>query len=713
YANDIWIDPTNTNRVVISGTYTWRSVDGGVTFTKISNGYIQTTQPHPDDHHLVPVANYDGSTHKGLYVTTDGGIFYAPDITVASTSSGWTNCDQTPKTTQFYSVAGDSGTGAIIGGTQDNGTQAFQLGTTSASWTFGGDGGYTFIDPTDPNYVYSEYIGLQIERSTAGAFTRPGGDPSIWAGENDQNHTGRLWDTYYGQANFIAPIQPDPNNPLILFGGGLSLWKSANPKDGIPHWTALSNNLGGDPYTPNDYISTIAVATGHSNIIWLGLNNGTVAMTTNGTTASPTWNVISGPNNASDPLPNRMVTKILVDPNDTSGNTVYCCFGGFTSNNLWKTTNGGGNWASVTGTGGGILPQVPIRALAIKPHTASTLYVGTEIGIFSTSNGATTWTTSGDGPNDATIYDLEYMNNSSVLLAGTHGRGVWVLSHNSTVSQVRCSPNTSEGGKTTHVIVTLTSPAPAGGLLVKITTSGPVTATTAIRVPAGLSTYTFSATTVPVSTQADGTITGTVGATQQSGTVTVTPPTIKSFYPAAASVVGGSKPTTYVVLSSKAPAGGMPVQITCSGDPISVPSDPVVVPAGTTFTTFKTTTVPVSSTVHGTLTATLGSQVVNTNLTVSPPYPTNLSIVPNTVQGSSATLVQGTVTLVASTPPAGVTVHLSSDTPSACSVPATLLVKGTHGTFTLSQHTVATPTTVTITATYNGVSVTGTLTVNP
>jgi hypothetical protein len=404
YNNALWVDPTNPNRLVIGGTYIHRSTDGGATLTKISNGYIQTVQPHPDVHYFIASPGYDGVSNRTLFTCTDGGVYKATDIATASTSAGWERLDLTARTTQFYSVAGNGATGRIVGGLQDNGTLVLSDGGTNAKMTFGGDGGSVAIDPTNPDYVYGEYIDLRIFRNRDGGRTT-----------NTNYITTGLTDAGEN-ANFIAPFVMDPNQPQVLLGGGASLWRCANARATTPTWSAIRS-------PGSDHISAIAIARGNSDIIWVAQNDGVIAKTTNGTAASPTWTPVSG-TGTSSPIPKRYVTRILIDPDNA--NVVYVTLGGFTSNNVWKTVNAGATWVSITGTNASVLPQVPVRAIAREPGSPQTLYVGTEVGIFVTADGGQTWTTSSDLSANVSVDELAYMSDSSTLLAATHGRGIWV-----------------------------------------------------------------------------------------------------------------------------------------------------------------------------------------------------------------------------------------------------------------------------------------------
>lgn len=401
YACPIWVDPTNANVLLVAGYHTWRSTNGGQTLTQCSDGYILTSQVHPDVHFFAHDPRFDGTTNKRLYVCCDGGVHRTDDVYAASTTSGWTSLQARYRATQFYGAAGDGTSGRIVGGTQDNGTQTLNSGAASALLTYGGDGGFCAIDPSNPLYLYGEYINLLLNRSTNGGASAA--DISAGIGDAGSN------------ANFIAPFILDPNNPNTLLAGGRSLWRSTNVKAATPSWSAIRS-------AGSDNISAIAVAPGNSAVIWVGLNNGEVWKTSNGTAAVPTWTAVDD-NSAKNPLPNRYVTRLFVDASD--GSKAYAALGGWSSDNLWRTVDGGTNWTRITGSGGSALPAAPIRGFTRHPSNASWLYVGTEVGVFASEDAGVSWSTSNEGPTNASVDELTFMANSTTLLAATHGRGLW------------------------------------------------------------------------------------------------------------------------------------------------------------------------------------------------------------------------------------------------------------------------------------------------
>ncbi|HEV2473924.1 MAG TPA: hypothetical protein VGS41_14710, partial [Chthonomonadales bacterium] len=467
YDSAIWVDPTNPNFLVICRSNIYKSTNGGATFTQIASGYIMTSQPHPDAHFVNSAPGFNGTTNTTVYVTTDGGPFVTSDIYTASTNSGWSPVG-VQDTGQYYSASGEGVSGRIIGGLQDNGTLIVNtLSGNSASLEFGGDGGFSAIDPSNVNYMYGEYVYLYVQRTTNGGTN----GNYIYSGLGDAG----------GNANFIAPLILDPNNVNRLLGGGLSLWVCNNAMAATPTWSSIKG-----PGT--NYISAIAVAPGNSNIIWVGQDDGAVFMTTNGTSASPTWTTINN-NTSGTPLPDRYIGRILIDP--AKSNIVYVGEGGFTANNLWKTTDGGVTWTSITGSGATGLPNAPINAIARDPNYPNTLYVGTEVGVFGTTDGGSTWSTDLDGPNNAEVDELNVMANSNSLLAATHGRGIWTADL-TRVAGLTITPSTQTGGLPLAATVALDRQAPPGGSTVLLfTTDSHVQVPTSVTVPAGQTSLNF------------------------------------------------------------------------------------------------------------------------------------------------------------------------------------------------------------------------------
>ena len=390
YDNAIWVDPTNPDNVVVGGITLFKSTNGGVNFSQFGG-------VHADQHIIVEAPGFDGSSIKTVYFGNDGGIYRTTDINAGFITT--TTLNNNLGITQFYGGAVNVSSGRIIGGTQDNGTLRYTGNTQLWNFMAGGDGGWCASDPNDPNYFYGEFQWLQLHRSSNGGAS----SFAIYAGITDAVPNGTT--------NFIAPFILDPNNSNTLLAGGANLWRTTNAKGSPLGWVNIKTTIGSN-------ISAIAVAKGNSDIVWVGHNNGSVYVSTNGTATSPTWTQVD---TNSPSLPNRRITRIIVDP--TNSSRVYVTIGGFSNlaDNVWRSDNGGASWTNSSNN----LPLAPVRTLAVWEQNPNFLYVGTEVGVFASSNGGASWSPSNDGPTNCSVDELFWMGNT--LIAATHGRGMFSI----------------------------------------------------------------------------------------------------------------------------------------------------------------------------------------------------------------------------------------------------------------------------------------------
>jgi photosystem II stability/assembly factor-like uncharacterized protein len=218
------------------------------------------------------------------------------------------------------------------------------------------------------------------------------------------------------QALFIAPFVLDPNNSNRILGGGASLWRTDNAKAPNtnttgPVWTIIKSSTG-------RRISAIAVASGNSDLVWVGYDSGQVFKTINGTSANPTWQRVD--HEGSNPLtPTRFCTRITIDP--TNHSIVYVSFGGYNRGNVWKSDDGGLTWSNI----GNLLPEAPVRAVAVHPRKTKFVYLGTEVGVFASEDSGVTWSPTNEGPTNCSVDDLFWMN--EVLVSVSHGRGMFTI----------------------------------------------------------------------------------------------------------------------------------------------------------------------------------------------------------------------------------------------------------------------------------------------
>ncbi|MEK8024083.1 MAG: right-handed parallel beta-helix repeat-containing protein, partial [Candidatus Hydrogenedentota bacterium] len=418
YDNIIWVDPTDSQTVVVGGVELWRSRDGGASFTKISQWDQTPNSPHADQHMIVAHPGYNGTSNTTIYLGNDGGIVRANDIYTVTATSGWTYLNNNLGITQFYS--GSAGpTGIIFGGTQDNGTLKYTGNALGWTTTFGGDGGFVAAHPNDENFIWGEYTNLQIFRSIdAGASA---------AYINNSLPANRITDADSGRALFIAPFVLDRVAfAEVIWAGGLSLWRTTGARSSPVAWYVAKN----PPADTTNYITAIAltsdsnavVGTGVSNVVYAAHMDGSIFKTHQAHLSDPTGSWTRLNDLGSWPIPGRMITRIVVDPNKPQ--RVYVTLGGFKSNNLWRSEDGGVTWTDVNATATIKLPSAPIRTLAVSPRNSDMLYAGTEIGIFASEDRGLNWSPVNDGPANVSVDELFWFTNDT-LIAATHGRGMF------------------------------------------------------------------------------------------------------------------------------------------------------------------------------------------------------------------------------------------------------------------------------------------------
>ena len=66
-----------------------------------------------------------------------------------------------------------------------------------------------------------------------------------------------------------------------------------------------------------------------------------------------------------------------------------------------------------------------MNSITIAPADPNTLYIGTEVGIYGSSNDGASWSTGNDGPANVSVDELFWLSNK--LVAVTHGRGMFTI----------------------------------------------------------------------------------------------------------------------------------------------------------------------------------------------------------------------------------------------------------------------------------------------
>lgn len=412
----------------------YRSSDGGNTWGDFSaDGSGNGTSTHTDVH-TFGFANGQNGSAIALFVGNDGGVWASKDVIRGAVSSGsqhWAdlntntgNANTSLNITQFYPGMSvhPSSDQILYGGTQGNDAQQYSgslpwSDTLACPW----DGGYTAIDPETPTTIYAACNYLHgpgtLTRNTMNGI--PGDDGVNW-GAIDFNNGIDFTDN----ADFIPPFVMDMNASSNLYFGTNRLFQSTNAGT---TWSAISGDLTKDG--ASEYVTAIQVAPSDSNVIYAGTSDGLL------------WESAQALSGATDihrvnqkGQPARQVSSIAVDP--ASPQDVFAAYSGFSCpavagcdglGHIFYSNNSGSSWVQIDGN----LPDVPVNDIVIDPTdtTDNTVYVATDSGVYAsanaTSGAGTTWSVLQAGLPNVQVLSLKLRNVSRTLVAGSHGRGAW------------------------------------------------------------------------------------------------------------------------------------------------------------------------------------------------------------------------------------------------------------------------------------------------
>jgi hypothetical protein len=343
-------------------------------------------------------------TDGGLFISTDGGAHWddGKNEGIVSVLVNTISSDPTHPSR------------AIIG-LQDLGTRVRIPNTTIYNETFGGDG---------EGVGWSQANGAVSLTSVpfSGIFRTVNNPPNIqnkW--EFASNGIGGL-DFYDFFTKIITPAaSADPTGLVFFHHTGRKVYKTT---DGAGFWTVIGR-AGAGGISPSrifrfdaEWVHTMDVSPVDTDHIAVSAFGGFLVLTTDGGSSWVERSLIAlvpgyGGFNGSVAWVNNDILYLS-------------SFNPFSNaRRLLKSTDGGISW-SVRQSG---LPDVPILKVLVDPRdpTGNTVYASTWIGVYRTTNGAASWSLFGAGLPRVVVSDLYMPPDGSFLRAATYGRGVWEI----------------------------------------------------------------------------------------------------------------------------------------------------------------------------------------------------------------------------------------------------------------------------------------------
>ena len=468
YYNHIAISPLDDKYIFSFNIDYRRSRDGGKTWQGGGGG---------NSGHCWHAMWHDPHNKNRYYIGHDGGMNLTHDDGV--TDIRFENLN----VTQYYAISADMRDPYYVcGGLQDAGSSCGPSATRAGGiymheWfnISGGDGYHTQQDPLNYRNIYSESQpggqGGNIGRSDAETRQRTNLRPNKnnidnWGDYITPEMEDRAEKANWGRQpqqlgalrfNWSTPFILSPHNPRTLMVGSNHLIMSV---DGGQTYRIISPDLtqndpertqrrsGGltpdeDPGGGAEYhatIITISESTIEPGNIWVGTDDGNIQVTRD---YGKTWTKVGTAGMPANPRPDIWVSR--VEASKHTRGTAYATLTGHRfalyQPLVYKTTDYGKSWTNITNN----LPAGnPMYVIKQDPRNPNLLFAGSEFQAFySLDDGQTWWRLNNNLPTVA-VHDLLIHPRDGDLIAGTHGRGLWIMDDITPLQQMTPAVRSSE-----------------------------------------------------------------------------------------------------------------------------------------------------------------------------------------------------------------------------------------------------------------------------
>jgi len=415
----ITVDPTDENTIYLQGVSVGVTRDGGKTWERFRNA--------GGDNHGIWIDKDDNqfmicSNDQGVHITKDGG-------------ETWLSSYERLPAVQFFNVNYDMDEPfKVYGSVQDHGSRRGEVILSNGrdkipavDWESapGGEGSHHAIDPTDPGIVYSAGFYGTLSRADynkADTIERTGRDGSsiVYIRPDSKNivpKAGEGEPPLRGQ--WLAAFILSPHDSKTIYHGMQYLFKSSDRGDS---WERISPDLShNNPDRLGDVKHQVITAVSESplkkGLLYVGTDDGRLWITKDD---GGVWDeIVDGI--AAD----RWISRVVASKFDEA--TVYMTQNGKRDDDfnvyVWKSEDYGSSWRDISGN----IPLGTVNVIREDPVNEDILYVGTDVGVYVSTDGGKEWETLGSNLPSCFVHDLIIHPRDNILVIATHGRGMYAM----------------------------------------------------------------------------------------------------------------------------------------------------------------------------------------------------------------------------------------------------------------------------------------------
>lgn len=418
----ITVDPSNENVVYSCSTVFWRTEDGGLTWSAVRGA------PGGDDYQKSWV---NPVFPQVILLVSDQGA-----VVSANRGESWSNWYTQPTAAMYHVTADNAFPYRLCSGQQDSGSACVESRSMDGEITFHDwhpvgieEYGEAAPDPKNPNLVYggkvTVYDRLTGQKANVGP---PGGGRGGATVELPPNAPP-------GRTVRTQPLNWSPKDPSVLFYATAGVWKTTNAGHS---WTAISGDLTRQtwdiPTNAGKYASTVTPAAQGSitalapspldvNVLWAGTGDGFIQVTMDG---GKKWTNVT-------PAQMKPWTRIFnMDAGHFDSKTAYAAANTLRLDDmnphLWRTHDGGKTWTEIDN---GIAGGAVTNSIREDPRKKGLLYASTDTQVWVSFDDGDNWHSLRLNMPAISVRDIEVKDDASCmcsdLVAGTHGRGFWIL----------------------------------------------------------------------------------------------------------------------------------------------------------------------------------------------------------------------------------------------------------------------------------------------